>query len=728
MGRLKTFLQKDSNDCGPACLMTISRFYGRELNVHQVRAFTQLGKEGVNLLGISEAAEKLGFKTLSVKLDFDSLIKDAPLPCIVHWNQNHFIVVSPKSTRRVVVVSDPAHGIIKYSKSEFCSKWLASDAGSKGIALLLEPVSEFYHQEDDHVPGMSLVYVLDYLKQHRSLIVQLFLGVFVASILQLIFPFLTQSIVDIGVNTRNLQYVTLILIAQLFLVAGRTITDFIRSRVLLTIGSKVNLTILTDFWMKLMKLPMSFFDTKKTGDIMQRLGDHARIQQFVTTSAVNLVFSVLNLFVFTFVLFYYSINVFWVFLLSSVFYLGWISFFLRVRRKIDAHKFAIGSKENNVTMQLIQGMHEIKLNNCDKEKRWEWERIQAQLFKVGFRTLSINQLQQAGAIFINESKNVFITFIVANAVVRGELTLGAMMAIQFIVGQLNSPIEQLVGFVQQGQDAKLSLDRLNEIHSMEDEEPIDSVSLADISKGLSINLNNVSFTYKGAGNEPVLRNVNLCIEARKVTAIVGMSGSGKTTLLKLLLKFYSDYSGDIKIGETDLSRLSHRYWRDRCSSVLQEGFIFNDTISRNIVLDSESLNVEQLAKACHIANLSEFLTSLPLGLNTKIGAEGMGVSQGQKQRILIARAVYRNPEFIFFDEATNSLDANNETSIMYNLNQFFESKTVVIVAHRLSTVRNANKIVVLNNGEIVEVGTHDELTKRCGYYYELVKNQLELGN
>lgn len=725
---MKFIQQQNVMDCGPTCLAMVAASYDKKINIQELRNFTQLNKEGVNLLAIAYAGEQIGFKTLSVELSFEKLIKDAPLPCIIHWNQNHFVVVTPNSTLKKIEVADPAHGIIKYTREEFCKHWLQTTDDVPGIALLLEPTPEFYQQVSTKAPGVSWGFLSKYVKRYKRYFFQLAIGLLIASALQLVFPFLTQSIVDVGINTRNLQYIYIILFAQLFLFTGRTVTEFIRSHLLLHIGTRINISILSDFWIKLMQLPLSYFDTKKTGDTLQRIGDHSRIQQFLTTGSLSVLFSLINLLVFSIVLLLYNVSVFFVFLTGSLLYFLWIRLFLQYRRKLDIERFGLAGKENTATMQLVQGMQEIRLNNCEKPKRWEWERLQAALFKLSFKGLQISQYQQAGAFFINEGKNIIITFFVAKAVIDGQLTLGAMLAIQYIIGQLNSPVEQLIGFMQQAQDAKLSLERLNEIHTLENEETPEQSLQHTLPANKSIHLNNLSFTYTGAGNEPVLNNIHLTIPENKVTAIVGMSGSGKTTLLKLLLKFYEHYKGDIKIGEANIKYISHNFWRSQCSSVLQDGYIFNDTIANNIALHGGQINQQQLIHACKVANILSFIESLPLGFNTKIGMEGTGISQGQKQRILIARAVYKNPEYIFFDEATNALDANNEKMILENLQSFFQNKTVVVVAHRLSTVKNADKIVVLHEGEIVEEGTHGALALQKGYYYELVKNQLELGN
>jgi ATP-binding cassette subfamily B protein len=720
--------QRSEMDCGPSCIYMIAKYYGKSLDLNAMSNFSKLGKEGTNLIGLSDTAEKFGFRTLSVKISIDQLISEVPLPCIVHWNQNHFVVVTSNSSKTKIEVADPAHGIIKYTRDEFCKHWIQANENVPGVTLLLEPTPEFYKHNDSQVSSISWDFLFRYLYQYKRYFFQLVLGLIIASALQLIFPFLTQSIIDVGINSRNLQYIYLILIAQLFLFAGRTITEFIRGYLLLHIGTRINISILSDFWIKLMQLPLSYFDTKKTGDTLQRISDHSRIQQFLTAGSLNILFSLINLIVFSFVMILYSVPVFIVFLAGSILYFIWIRIFLKFRRKFDVQRFVLASRENTATMQMVQGMQEIRLNNCEKQKRWEWERLQAALFRISFKGLQISQYQQAGAFFINEGQNIIITFFVAKAVIDGQLTLGAMLAIQYIIGQLNSPVEQLIGFMQQAQDAKLSLERLNEVHSLDNEETPEQSLQHTLPAKKSIHLNNLSFTYTGAGNEPVLNNINLTIPENKVTAIVGMSGSGKTTLLKLLLKFYEYYKGDIEIGETNIKYISHNYWRSQCSSVLQDGYIFNDTIANNISLHGEQINQQHLIHACRVANILSFIESLPLGFNTKIGMEGTGISQGQKQRILIARAVYKNSEYIFLDEATNALDANNEKMILENMQSFFQNKTVVVVAHRLSTVKNADKIVVLHEGEIVEEGTHEDLALQKGYYYELVKNQLELGN
>lgn len=730
MKKFPVYKQLDMMDCGPSCIRMVAKYYGKNISLEALRSQAQYNREGVSLLGISQAAESIGFKTRGTKITFDSLFSDASLPGIIHWNQNHFVVVPPqKYPKRYVTIADPASSVYRVAKKDFIEKWcqIKTEEGEAGIALLMEPTAAFFEQENHQSSKLGWGILTNRLWKYRKLILQLFLGVLIGSLLQVIIPFLTQSIVDTGINGHNLNFISLILIAQFMLFFGRTVVDFIRGRILLFISTRINITILSDFWFKLVRLPMNFFDTKMTGDILQRLGDHHRIEQFLTGSALNTFFSLFNFVIFSIILVIYDWKVFFIFLTGSALYFTWISVFLRYRRSLDQKRFSIASKENNATMQLIHGMQEIKLNGSENLRRWEWENIQASIFNLSFKSLSLSQYQQAGAFFINEGKNILITFFIAKAVVDGQITLGAMLSVQYIIGSLNSPIEQLIQFVQQTQDAKISLERLNEIHQLEDEEPIDKELLKHLPENKNLEFKNLLFTYPGAGNEPVLKNLNFIIPHGKVTAIVGMSGSGKTTLLKLLLRFYDNYSGDINIGGINLKYISPRFWRSRCGSVMQEGYIFSDTIAKNIAVSEERPDHQKLLHACKVANILSFIEGLPLGFNTKIGAEGNGISQGQKQRMLIARAVYKNPDFLFFDEATNALDANNEKIIMENLQEFFQGKTVVVVAHRLSTVKNADNIIVLHNGLIIEEGPHSVLSSNKGYYYELVKNQLELG-
>lgn len=727
MKRFIVYNQLDHMDCGPTCLRMIFRHYDSRVSRETLRNETQLGPTGTSLLSLTEAAQAFGFNTVSARLTYDQLVNDAALPCILYWDLYHFVVLTPQSTDKKLVVADPAKGLVTYTPEEFQKSWFVGEDGGekKGIALLLSPGPDFFKRNDrEKDNGWTLLQ--RYTKVYRGKLVQLALGLLLGSLLQLAFPFLTQGLVDRGINGNNISLVELFIIAQLVLLVSQAAIDFIRSRTLMYISTKVSLSVLSDFWRKLMKLPLHFFDSRQTGDILQRIHDHQRIESFVTNSALQTIFAVFNVIVFSIVLFTYSITVFTVFLVGSLLYLWYIAAFLKFRRKLDYRRFALSSQESSMTVQLIAGMHEIKLNNAEERKRQEWHDVRSSLFDLNFRSLTLSQYQQAGAILLNQGKNLLITFIVAKSVIDGSLTLGAMVAIQFIIGQLSAPVERLIGFTQQAQDTHMSLERLNEIYELDDESSGSGANVKEISGDHSIVFHNLSFTYPGHGNEPVLSGINLRFASGKTTAIVGMSGSGKSTMLKLIQKFYNEYKGTIFIGNTNLKDLNPQYWRSVSGSVMQEGFIFSDTVANNITVGDPTPDNARLEHACRVANILEFIESLPLKFNTRIGADGNGISSGQKQRILIARAVYKDPEFILFDEATNSLDADNEQVIMQNLSTFFRERTSIIVAHRLSTVREADHIVVLEKGRIIEEGDHDTLVALRGRYFNLVKNQLEL--
>lgn len=734
MKRFPKFTQLDAMDCGPTCLQMIAKYYGRYYSLETIREQSFITREGVSMLGISDAAEYIGFRTSGVIISFHQLIKEAPLPCIVHWRQNHFVVVynikKDKKKGYRIYVADPASGLITYNEVDFKKCWHSTikDNEERGTALLLEPGAEFFDREDEKENhNHSLSYFLRYLSPYKSQLIQLVLGIFIVSILQLIFPFLTQSLVDIGISNGNMSFIVLILIAQIVIFIARLSVEFIRSWILLHMNTRINIVLISDFLAKLMKLPIRYFDTKLTGDIIQRIGDHGRIESFLTGNSVSTLFAFVNLFVFAFVLAYYNLVILGFFFVGNSLYVLWILFFMKYRRELDYKKFAQSAGEQSNIIQLITGMQEIKLNNCERQKRWQWERIQVKLFRISIKGLILGQLQQVGSIFFSQTTNIIITFIAAKAVVDGQMTLGMMMSLTYIVGQLTAPIEQFIGFARAFQDAQISLERLNEVHGKEDEEDNIKNKLTVLPNKRDISLENVSFSYDGANRDYVLDSINLTIPQEKITAIVGASGSGKTTLIKLLLGFYEPNKGIIKIGGTPLNVINPHLWRSNSGSVMQDGFIFSETIAQNIGVGEEHIDLDKLRNAVTVANIRDFIDSLPLGYNTKIGMEGNGISQGQRQRILIARAVYKNPEFIFFDEATNALDANNEKEIMKHLQNFYKGKTVVVVAHRLSTVRNADKIVVLDQGKVVEEGTHEELTSLKGKYYELVRNQLELG-
>jgi ATP-binding cassette subfamily B protein len=712
-------------DCGPTCLRMIAKYHGRNFSLQTLRNLCDINKAGVSILGISVAAESIGFRSTGVKISNEKL-EQAPLPAILHWRQKHFVVLY-KIKNNKYYIADPADSFVKLSQNEFNANWHGDKETNTGIALLLLPAPLFYEQEDDTTNEVKWSFLVKYLATYKKLILQMLFGLVVGSILQLITPFLTQSIVDIGINTHNLNFIQLILIAQMALIVGRVSVEFIRSWILLHVSTRINISILTDFFIKLMKLPMGFFDNKNTGDILQRMNDQHNIETFLTGSTLSIVFAMFNLIIFSIVLASYKMSIFFVFVISSVIYIVWILLFLKQQRTLNYKSFEVSAKNQSSIVQLIGGMQEIKLNNCEQEKRWEWEHIQARLFRFNVKSLSLSQYQQGGATLINEGKNILITFLSAEAVITGNLTLGAMVAIQYIAGQLNSPIEQLLNFVKSFQEAKISMERLNDIHQLEDEEPVNQVWSHSLPENKSLKMTDLNFSYPGAGNRPVLKNITLFVPQGKTTAIVGMSGSGKTTILKLLLRFYEPQSGKIEVGGQLVNNIGFKTWRSNCGVVMQDGFIFSDTIEKNISVGDEFPNKQKLNNAIKIANIQEFIDSLPLGLNTKIGAEGVGLSQGQRQRMLIARAVYKEPEYIFFDEATNALDSNNEKIIMNHLNEFFVGRTVIIVAHRLSTVSKADNIIVLSNGDIIEQGTHSELISSKGSYFDLVKDQLELG-
>ncbi len=730
MKKFPHYNQADHKDCGPTCIKIIAKHYGKAIQIQALRNFAETTREGSSLLGLSEAAEEIGFHTIGVKISFSKLL-EIPLPCIVHWNKSHFVVVY-KIKKDTVYISDPAHGLLKYTKEQFIKSWIGNNANhttEEGIALLLEPTPKFYNDElaDEEDVKFDFKFISKYLLKYKRFVFQLAIGLLAGSLLQLIVPFLTQSIVDVGIQNQDIHFIYLILFAQLFLFLGRTALEVIRGWILLHLSTRINISLISDFFIKLMSLPISFFDTKMTGDLLQRINDHKRIEKILTTSSLNVLFSMVNLIIFGFVLAYYSLQIFGIFILGSVLYFGWVLFFFKRRKDLDYKRFSVVSQEQSKVIELINGMQEIKLHNAERQMRWSWEFMQARLFKVSIKSLALEQTQSVGSSFINELKNILITVLSAKLVIDGEITLGMMMAISYIVGQLNAPVTQLIAFLRDAQDAKISLDRLGEIHNKEDEEKTGDQKISNIPENADFSLKNVSFRYVG-GLNPIIKDLDLTIPANKVTAVVGVSGSGKTTLMKLLLNFYEIDKGEVNIGNHNLKNISQKAWRAHCGVVMQEGYIFNDTVAKNIAVGEDFVDQERLLHAIHVANIKSYIDDLPLGFNTKIGLEGTGLSTGQKQRLLIARAVYKNPKFLFFDEATSALDANNEKIIMENLNEFFTDKTVVVIAHRLSTVKNAHQIVVLDNGKIVEKGNHQALTKLKGEYYNLVKNQLELGD
>lgn len=729
MSRFHFIKQHDAMQCGIACLAMICRYYGKNYSLATLSEICHATNEGVSLLGISDAAEQLGMHTI---IGYSSVAKlsKVTLPCILHWNQNHFVVLY-KIKRGKYYVADPGKGLIKYSESEFVQHWISirRDNEDKGVAMFIKPTSLFYDKTDDpNDAPRSFKFLLGYINRFRKYFGSIILGLFIGCLLQLMLPFLTQSIVDIGVTHRDINFIWLVLAGQLMLTISRTIIDFIRRWLLMHISMRINISLISDFLLKLLKLPMSFFDTKLMGDLLQRMNDHSRIEKFLTNQVLNVMFSLLSFLIFGIVLFIYNKLIFSVFLIGSVLYAGWMLIFLSKRKVIDYEMFEKQAINNNYTYQFITSMQEIKLQDCEKRRRWEWEDIQTDLFQVQMKSMKLQQTQEAGSIFINEVKNIVITVLSATAVIYGEMTLGMMLAVQYIIGQLNSPVEQLMNFLYSMQDVKISLERINEIHGSRNEENTsrNRTEFKDCSH--DIVFNNVSFKYDTHSLTNIIENVSFFIPSGKVTAIVGASGSGKTTLIKLMLGFYPIIDGHIHIGDTDINTLNLKWLRRQCGVVMQDGVIFSESIARNIAVDDDEIDKERLLWASEIANIKEYILSLPLRFDTKIGQDGMGLSQGQKQRILIARAVYKSPEFIFLDEATNALDAKNERAIVENLDEFYKGRTVVVVAHRLSTVKNADQIIVLDSGKVVEIGNHTTLIAKQGSYYNLVKNQLELGN
>ena len=727
------YQQLDSMDCGPSCLRMIAKYYGRSYSLQNLREKCYITRQGVSMLGISDAAEELGFRSQGVRISLEQLVEDVPLPCILHWNQNHFVVlyaIKKKKKETVFHISDPGNGKYPIDKKGLEKCWISTRDGGKesAKAFLLTPTPDFYEQIDETAQQKkNLSFYLKYLFPYRPQLLQLVVGMLLGSVFSLIFPFLTQAVVDQGIGNNNLNFITLILIAQLVLSLTQLGVGFIQSWISLHMNTRISITLISDFLAKLMRLPIRFFDAKNIGDIMQRIGDHGRIQSFMTGTALSTLFSFFNFFIFAFIMAYYNLTILGVFLFGNTLYVLWILSFMRYRRKLDNARFTQSSANQSNMVQLITGMQEIKLNNCEKQQRWKWESIQVKLFKISVKGTALGQIQQVGSVFLSQTTSLLISFLSAKAVIDGDITLGMMMSISYIIGQLSGPIGQLIGFSQSLQDAKISLERLNEINNKEEE----MISLDDkintLPEDRTIKLENVCFSYDGSERNYVLEDLNLAIPQDKVTAIVGASGSGKTTVIKLLLGFYNPVKGSIKVGGHLLKDINPHLWRQHAGTVMQEGFLFSDSIANNIAVGEEVVDKNKLQYAVETANIKEFVESLPLKYNSKIGMEGSGVSQGQKQRLLIARAIYKNPLYLFFDEATNALDANNERIILDNLNRFYQGKTVVIVAHRLSTVQKADNIVVMEAGKVIESGTHQELTEKRGAYYTLVKNQLELG-
>lgn len=734
MNHLKRFphyKQQNASDCGPTSLRMIAKFYGMNYSIEMLRKHCHISRRGVSMFGVSEGAQYIGFDTVGVKMSFEELVEQSVFPCILHWNQNHFVVCygvekHPNGVYKIHI-SDPASQRLTYTKEEFERCWIGTQVrgNSNGVVLILEPGGNFGKIEDEYKKNSrSMLSFARYFTPYHSMISQLVLAMLIGSLIQMVLPFLSQAMVDQGINGRNLNVITLILLAQLVLFITTLSIDYIRSWIMLHMNSRIDIQLIADFLIKLTAMPLQFFDSRMTGDILQRIGDHERIKNFLLSNSMRIVFSLINFVVFLTILAYYNVIVLIVFIAGNTLYIVWISFFMHYRRELDIKRFNQSAQEQSKMIELVQGMQDIKLNNCERQKRWEWERVQVRLFQIGLKGLRIGQIQQSGSIFFTQTTHILIYYIAAKSVVDGSMTLGMMMSLTYIIGQVSAPISEFIGFAQSFQDAKISLERLNEIHSQDDEETDIDKKLAVLPAEHDIEIKDLSFSYDGSEQELALKNISLSIPARKVTAIVGVSGCGKTTLIKLLQGFYEPTHGSIKVGNVDISEINPHIWRAATGSVMQDSFIFSDTIANNIAVNSDETNKEQMRNAARMACIDDFVKSLPLGYDTVIGIEGKGISQGQRQRILIARAIYKNPEYIFLDEATNSLDATNEARIIDNLHRFYEGRTVVISAHRLSTIHDADQIVVMDSGEIVEQGNHETLLRKRGKYYELVKHQM----
>jgi ATP-binding cassette, subfamily B, bacterial len=729
------YKQSDQYECGAACLKMISKFYGRNFSLEHLRDICKITPDGISIKSLMNGAETLGFKTVPASINYQVLQEEAPLPCIAYWRDRHFLVVYDIKGNNVHV-ADPAHGLIQYKKNEFIDGWLNNkkvDDDSTGVVLLFEPTAKFLDQDNTDA-SHGLKGILPYLRNYNKYIRQIFLGLIAASFVQLILPFTTQKIIDKGVNLGNIGFIYVMLIAQLVLFLSQSFLTVVRSWLLLYIGSRVSMMLSSDYLIKLLSKSVSFFDSKTPGDFLQRINESSRIESFLTT-VPDSIFSYLNSLIFLLVLALYSIKIFLIFLVGIILYTLWIWFFMKKRSELDFKRFDASSGLNSKLIQLVNGIQEVKVNGSERKHIRAWEKVRIQYYKTSVSSLKLSQYQNVGGTIINEVKNIFITFTGALLVMKGEITLGSLLAIQYIIGQVNAPLLGLVGFFRSIQDAKLSMTRFNEIDYVTPEESIlhDTNLIEAPKQAEDIRLVNFNFSYTGDMSNLVLKNININIPKGKTTAIVGNSGSGKTTLLKVILKLYLPTTGDIFIGNLNLKHVLTDSWTSICGSVMQDGYIFSDTLAQNISesASEDVLDIDKLLLSAKLANIEEMVNTLPSGFNSTIGSAGSSgrtLSGGQRQRVLIARAVYKNPHFLFFDEATSSLDANNERVIVENLKPFYKGKTVLIIAHRLSTVRDADQIIVLKNGEIAEIGNHDELIAQKGEYFTLIKNQLELGN
>lgn len=721
------YRQLDLMDCGPACLKTIAKYYGKYYTLQYLRDKSGLSKEGVSFLDLSYAAESIGLRSLSLKATVNDIYSKVPLPCIIHWANSHFVTVY-RVTSKKIYVSDPARGLVSYSYQQFKENWYKIEHESqKGVLLALEPQADFglYFENEKKSRKRTVENLVAYFTPYKKSFTNLFIVMFIVTFLQALLPFISKAVIDVGIQRQDVDFINIVLIANIAIILSVTLSNAVRDWIMVHITSRINIALISDYLMKLMKLPISFFESKLTGDILQRANDHERIRSFIMNNSINLIFSTLTFVVFAIILWVYNSYIFYIFLIGSGLYVAWVLAFLRLRKKLDWNYFELISKNQSYWVETIEGMQDIKINNYEKAKRWKWENIQARLYKVNLRSLTVNNYQNLGAQFIDSVKNLLITFFCAKAVINGQITFGVMISTQFIIGMLSGPIQQFVQFIVSAQFAHLSFLRLNEIHEQEEEDETSGANDIELTGDKTITLKQLFFQYTPTA-PMVINGIHLSIPSGKVTAIVGDSGSGKSTLLKLLLRLYKPSYGEIMIGNMNMNNISLKQWRDKVGVVMQDGKIFSDTILNNIVLDDEKTDYERLRYAVSTANISEEIEQLPLGYQTMMGEQGRGLSGGQKQRILIARALYKNPDFLFFDEATNSLDTINEQKIIAALENVFKDKTVIVVAHRLSTIRKADQIVVMRKGTIAEIGTHESLMKRKGIYYQLVESQVDL--
>ena len=722
--RFPTEYQMDAKDCGPASLKMVAKYFGRYYSLQYLRDKCGITKEGVSLLGISAAAESIGLHTAAFKCTIDDVIMKVPFPVIIYWNENHFVVVY-HTNKKHIWVSDPCKGHVKYTRREFMEGWYLKNE-DKGVLLALEPTADFkLSKQEKKQEKDSMISILRYFMPYKKEFSLIFFVMLVVTLLQGILPFISKSVIDIGISTSDVNFINMVLIGNICILLSIMVFNVVRDWILMHITARVNIALISDYLIKLMKLPVTFFENKLLGDILQRAADHERIRSFIMNNSLSLIFSTFTFLLFSIILLVYNHVIFFIFLGGSVLYVTWVMLFLSIRKKLDWQYFEFLSKNQSYWVETVSAIQDIKIYNYERARRWKWEEIQARLYHVNKRVLAVTNMQNLGAHFIESIKNMAITFFCATAVIRGDITFGVMISTQFIIGMLNGPLIQFINFVVSAQYAKISFLRMNEIRQLEDEDELLSVgSTTILPENKSLVLKNVMFQY--AAHLPmVLTNINLRIPENKITAIVGSSGCGKSTLLKLLIRLYKPSYGTVSMGGMNVTALNLRKWRELCGVVMQDGKIFSDTIKNNIVLDDEKVDEVQLIKCCQIAQIKEEIDQMPRGFDTEIGERGRGLSGGQKQRLLIARALYRNPKYLFLDEATNALDTVNEQKIVKALNSAFENRTVVIIAHRLSTIRHADQIVVMDKGQIVEIGNHELLMKKKGNYYNLVSSQNE---